>query len=56
MKDYKLVLKDNTQVARDHELVAKDNTQVDRDHKLVPKDRNLVLGDQFQTIKGSPKQ
>ena len=34
MKDYKLVLKDNTQVARDHELVAKDNTQVARDHKI----------------------
>ena len=29
---------------------------VSRNHKLVPKDRNLVLGDQFQTIKGSPKQ
>ena len=34
MKDYKLVLKDNTQVARDHELVAKDNTQVARDYKV----------------------
>ena len=34
MKDYKLVLKDNTQVARDHELVPKDNTQVARDHKV----------------------
>ena len=34
MKDYKLVLKDNTQVARDHELVPKDNTQVARDHKI----------------------
>ena len=34
MKDYKLVPKDNTQVARDHELVPKDNTQVARDHKI----------------------